>query len=293
MQSTSEVLMIEPIRFNYNKQTSIDNLYQNETELNDETIQLLALNEFNNFVKILLEKGVKVNVLKDTLTPYTPDSIFPNNWFSTHNGDLVIYSMFTKNRRNEIDKFKDELLEIYNPSNIIDLSKQDVVLEGTGAIVFDRKNKKSYCSLSKRADKKLFEDISLKLGYTPFSFISKQMGKEIYHTNVMMSVTSDFAFVAKDLIEEEYNDNIISELLKTHEVIELNGEQILNFSGNILELQGEQGKFIIMSRTAFSALTKEQIKRIEIKLPITIVEIGIIEQLGGGSARCMIAEIFR
>ncbi|MFL8906345.1 citrulline utilization hydrolase CtlX [Helcococcus kunzii] len=296
MQSTNEVLMVQPIRFNYNKQTSLDNLYQNESELNDDDIQILALNEFDNFVNILLEKGVKVDVVKDTIDPYTPDSIFPNNWFSTHNGDLVIYPMLTENRFEEIKKFRDELIEIYKPSNIIDLSSkstEDIVLEGTGAIVFDRENKKAYCSLSKRSDRNLFEEVCDKLGYKAFPFVSHQMGKEIYHTNVMMSITSDFAFIAEDLIDEEYRQTIISELSKTHEVIALSGAQILNFSGNVLELKGEEGKFLTMSTSAYDAFTKEQIEKIETKLPIVTVEIDTIEQLGGGSARCMMAEIFR
>lgn len=296
MQSTNEVLMIKPIKFNYNEQTSADNLYQNESALNSKEIQTLALNEFNNFVDILTEKGVKVNVFKDTEHPHTPDSIFPNNWFSTHEGKLIIYPMYTENRREEISKFREKLIEVYNPSEIIDYSKKiedGSILEGTGAIVFDRVNNKAYCSLSKRADKKLFEEICKRLGYEAFSFVSYQMGEQIYHTNVMMSISSDFAFIAKELIDEQYREKIMNNLSKTHKIIELNSEQILNFSGNVLELEGKEGKFIIMSTSAYDALKEEQIAEIESILPIVTVEIDTIEQLGGGSARCMIGEIFR
>ncbi|MFM1539417.1 citrulline utilization hydrolase CtlX [Helcococcus bovis] len=295
-QSTNKILMIKPVNFSFNKETAKDNLYQNKSSKSNNEIQNKALEEFSNFTSILKSKGVDLIIFEDTNHPYTPDSIFPNNWFSTHNGTLCIYPMFAENRREEIFKFKNKLIDIYNPMQIFDFSKyayqNSKFLEGTGAIIFDRVNKRAFCSLSKRADKELFLQICKSLNYNGFTFKSFHLGGEIYHTNVMMSICSDFIFVASKLIDENDRENIISELSKYHKIIELTSEQILNFAGNVLELQGNEGKFIVMSNSAYNILSSEQKEVIESTLPIVKVNIETIEKIGGGSARCMMGEIF-
>lgn len=295
-QSTNNVLMIKPVNFYYNQETAYDNQYQNKTDLTQDEIQIKALNEFNNLVKVLENEGINVNIFEDTTTPYTPDSIFPNNWFSTHDGTLIIYPMYAQNRQKEVNKFKLKLIDLYNPIQVFDFTKyainKEAYLEGTGAMVLDRVNKIAYSTLSQRAYKDLFEKVAKIIDYKPIYFVSHQLGKEIYHTNVLMSITSDFVIIAPNLIDEEYRNFIINELKKNHEIIELNEKQILNFAGNCLELEGKNGKFLIMSKTAYNSLSDKQISKIEEKLKIINVDISTIENLGGGSVRCMIAELF-
>lgn len=295
-QSTNKVLMIKPVNFNFNQETANDNLYQNRSNENDYEIQSKALEEFTNFINTLKSNGVEVIIFEDNQYPFTPDSIFPNNWFSTHNGILCIYPMYAKNRREEILKFKNKLIKKYSPIQILDFSKyayqKSKFLEGTGAVVFDRIHKRAFCSLSKRADKQLFLSLCKSLNYNGFTFHSQHLGAEIYHTNVLMSICSDFVFICKDLIDKNDRYSIITELSKYHEIIELSPKQILSFSGNVLELEGKNGKFIIMSNTAYNCLTKKQKQIITSKIPIVSVQINTIEKIGGGSARCMIGEIF-
>lgn len=291
-QSTNKVVMIRPVKFNYNASTAVDNVYQKRSQLQSKLIQEKALAEFEGLRKCLEEEGIKVKVFDDTLEPATPDSIFPNNWFSTHEGIVCLYPMYVQNRRLEVAKFSQLLKDYYQADNILDFTGESEVVEGTGAIIFDRVNKRAFTSLSKRSNKGLFEKISNSLGYKPYSFKSSQFGKEIYHTNVMMSITSDFIFVASQLIDEEYRQGILDELARYHRIIELSSEQIVNFAGNLLELEGRNGKFLIMSDRAYNSLSQVQKETIEAKLRIRHVPVNTIEDLGGGSVRCMLAEIF-
>lgn len=295
MQSTNKILMIRPSNFNYNNQTAEDNAYQNKSEKSNEEIQELALKEFDSMVSILKNLGIEVVVFEDTPIPYTPDSIFPNNWFSTHDKKIIIYPMYAENRRLEVLKFKDELLNYLNPKEVYDISnfvKKNKFLESTGAMVLDRINKIIYSSLSQRSDEDLIKIVAENIGYKYIVFTSHQFENEIYHTNVMLGITTDFAFVGLELIEEDKRKLVKSTLEKTHEIIYLNSHQIENFCGNILELRGKNGKFIFMSTTAYKNLTKEQINTITRKIPIYTADVQIIEKLGGGSVRCMMAELF-
>lgn len=294
-QSTDTILMIRPSNFHFNEQTAEDNLYQNKTLLDVETVNNRALKEFDNFVEILKNEGINVKIFQDTDFPDTPDSIFPNNWFSTHNGKLVIYPMYAENRRLEVSKFKKKLIDLYQPFEIIDYSSftnENLFLEGTGAIVLDRINKIAYSSLSQRSDKVLFEKFSKELSFTPFSFISKQLGVEVYHTNVIMSITSDFAIIALELVLEEYRNELKKILEKNKKVIELSGKQVLHFAGNCIELKGKDSNILILSDTAYQSLTSNQISILEEKLKLIPVDITTIQKHGGGSVRCMIAELF-
>lgn len=294
MQSTNRIIMIKPSSFFYNKQTAEDNKYQNKPNLEEDIVQSIALKEFNVMVERLRKHGINVEVFNDTPEPFTPDSIFPNNWFSTHDGKLILYPMFAENRRLEINKFKDKLIDLYKPTEIIDLThytNDNKFLESTGAMVLDRVNKIIYSSLSQRADEELVEKISKEIGFDYIVFHSSQHGHPIYHTNVMMAITTNFAFVASDLIEDN-KELVMENLKKTHQVIELSGDQIIHFAGNVLELSGKDGEFIMMSDSAYRVLTSEQKETIKSKTKIVHTDVSTIEKIGGGSVRCMMAEIF-
>ncbi len=300
-QVTNNIVMVRPARFYFNYETAVNNHYQNFDDENIELINERAVNEFDLFAKKISEKGVKVNIIQDTYEPSTPDSIFPNNWFSSHaEGVLFFYPMFANNRREELKKFREKLYDIINKEslNIIDYSlkvNDNTFLEGTGSIVLDRKNKKAYCSLSQRSDEKLFKIFCKEIGYKPIIFSSFQDGKQIYHTNVMMSIGENRAIVCLECIpEKEEREKLRKELEESgKEIIEISLEQVKKFLGNTLELIGKNEKrFIVMSKTAYDSLNEEQKERILKDTEIVYSDIQTIEFYGGGSARCMIGEIF-
>lgn len=303
MQTTDTVLMIEPIAFGYNAQTAENNYFQ--VEQKDAGIQEKALEEFNHFVEKLRNKGVNVITVKDSLEPHTPDSIFPNNWVSFHNdGKVVLYPMFAPNRRVER---RNDILEIvksqgFNIKEIDDRSqseKQEKFLEGTGSMIFDHDNKIAYGSVSLRLDEKLFRDFCHQYGFTPVVFHSYQnVGAErlpIYHTNVMMCVADQFVVICLDCIDDELERAKVIEAIKNSnkEIIEISEAQMQQFAGNMLQVNNKEGKkFLVMSETAFNSLTEEQIKNIEKYCEIIYSDLQTIETNGGGSARCMLAEVF-
>ncbi|MCD1147403.1 arginine deiminase-related protein [Peptoniphilus sp. KCTC 25270] len=303
--SASEVVMIRPAAFQFNAETAVNNVYQNNDNADLTEVQKKALDEFNTLVSKLEEKGVKVNVLQDNAEPSTPDSIFPNNWFSTHEGGLmVVYPMFAENRQMEIAKFRDQVEEIAAKSQadekifkVIDYSKnreRDQILEGTGSIVIDRKNRVAYSTLSPRADIELFEEWCKATGHEPVTFTSYQDGQPIYHTNIVMGIGEKNAIVGLDSIVEEDREKVRKKLEEGgNNIIELTMDQLKACAGNTLELKGKDGKnFIAMSKMAYDSLTEEQIKAIEASTEIVAVDISTIEYYGGGSVRCTIAEIF-
>lgn len=303
--SASEVVMVKPAAFKFNAETAVNNAYQQNDDTSLDKVQERALEEFNNLVAELEKRGVKVNVLEDTPEPATPDSIFPNNWFSTHEGGtMVVYPMFAENRQQEIVKFRDQVEEIAAKSfkdepifKIFDYSKNNVkekILEGTGSMVIDRKNKVAYCALSPRADKELFLQFCKDTGHEPVYFVAKQDGVVIYHTNVLMGIGEKNAIICLESIEEDKRDYVKKKLEDGgNNVIEITLDQVKKFLGNTLELKGSDGKnFIAMSTTAYNSLTEEQKKAIEKETEILAADISTIEFYGGGSVRCMIAEIF-
>lgn len=296
---TNKLLMIKPIQFQFNVETAVNNHYQHSDDQKLEIVQKKALEEFDNFVKKLENVGIEVKVIDDTLNPSTPDSIFPNNWFSTHEDKkVVLYPMYANNRRLEVFKFKDEMLKYVKPCEIIDYTKEaleNVFLEGTGSIVLDRKNKKAYCSLSPRSDRKLFEKFCKELGYKGVVFTSYQDGEKIYHTNVMMSVGENKAVICLDCITDiKERENVVKELKDGNkEIIEISLEQVKNFLGNVLEVKGKDEKrYLVMSKTAYDSLTLEQKNKIEKDTEILCADVSTIEYYGGGSVRCMLAEVF-
>ena len=302
-QITKNILMIEPVSFNYNAETALNNYFQkNDANFSKPQIQKKALEEFNNFVKLLRSKQVNVHVIKDTIHPLTPDSIFPNNWISFHsNGEVLIYPMFANNRRLErrteiIEQLQNEYF-VSEVKSLVHYEDKSIFLEGTGSMILDRTNKICYASISLRTNKSIVLDFCDQLNYKPVLFNSFQdvEGKRlpIYHTNVMMCVASDFAIVCLDAIDSQDEKNsVINSLITTNkEIIQISELQANKFAGNMLQVQGDK-KYLIMSESAFNTLSEEQIQKIESYCSILYSDLKTIEKFGGGSARCMMAEIF-
>ena len=303
MQTAKTVLMVEPIAFGYNSQTAENNYFQKEQKETD--IQEKALQEFNNFAAKLREKGINVITVKDTLKPHSPDSIFPNNWVSFHeDGTVALYPMFALNRRVErrpeiLERLKDEGFKINTVEDFSPFENEEKYLEGTGSMIFDHDYKIAYGSVSLRLDEELFRNFCAKFGFTPIVFHSYQnVGDQrlpIYHTNVMMCVAEQFVVICLDCIDDEMEREKVQEVIKSSnkELIEISEDQLQQFAGNMLQVQNEEGdKFLVMSETAYKSLTKEQVERIENYCEIIYADLNTIETNGGGSARCMLAEVF-
>jgi hypothetical protein len=305
-QTTNSILMIRPVAFRMNEQTTVNNYYQKVIDgLSSETVNTKAQEEFDTFVNKLRMVGVDVTVVDDTLEPSTPDSIFPNNWISFHeNGDVALYPMFAENRRLER---REEILDILEDkgfvvNEIMDYSSAEedgFFLEGTGSVVLDRENDKAYCALSPRADEELFIEFCEDFEYTPVIFEAFQtVGTErklIYHTNVMMCVADTFAVICADCIDDKKERKMVLDSLKSDgkEIILISEDQMNNFAGNMLELQGaDERRYLIMSASAHKSLTKKQVAQLEEHITILSSSLDTIEACGGGSARCMMAEIF-
>lgn len=303
-QITNTVLMVRPVRFRMNEQTVVNNYFQEEMDLKNDEINRQAQQEFDVLVEKLRTVGVKVIVVDDIYEQNTPDSVFPNNWITFHqNGDVAIYPMFAENRRRErrediLDKVEAEGFDIENVYDYTDAEKENIFLEGTGAMVLDRVNRKAYCALSPRADEELFIEFCEDFEYTPVIFKAyQQVNNEqlpIYHTNVMMALGVDFAVVCLDTItDKSERKNLLHHLKEDKkEVINITPEQMCQYAGNMLQVQGKNSTYLVMSDTAYNALTPQQIQTIEKHTQILHSNLETIETCGGGSARCMLAEIF-
>ncbi|HET6244364.1 MAG: amidinotransferase [Bacteroidetes bacterium] len=303
-QTTSTVLMIRPLNFGYNEQTALTNAFQVAPEPQGaKTIQEKALQEFDDFVEGLKKSGMEVITFNDTPSPYTPDSIFPNNWITFHeDGRIVLYPMEAHNRRLERKTQIISALESeygFEISEIIDLSyfeKQDKYLEGTGSMILDRQNKIVYACLSTRTSPEVLELFCAHLGYTSICFQAfDQNDVPIYHTNVLMAVGEKIAIACLESISnEKEKENLLNSLLATGKtIVEISLKQMLNFAGNMLELKTTTGKpLLVMSKQGYESLTVDQINKIEAQATIFYADISHIEKYGGGSARCMMAEIF-
>ena len=303
-QITNTVLMVRPVRFRMNEQTVVNNYFQEEMDLKNDEINRQAQQEFDVLVEKLRIVGVKVIVVDDIYEQNTPDSVFPNNWITFHqNGDVAIYPMFAENRRRErrediLDKVEAEGFDIENVYDYTDAEKENVFLEGTGAMVLDRVNRKAYCALSPRADEELFIEFCEDFEYTPVIFKAyQQVNNEqlpIYHTNVMMALGVDFAVVCLDTItDKSERKNLLHHLKEDKkEVINITPEQMCQYAGNMLQVQGKNSTYLVMSDAAYNALTPQQIQTIEKHTQILHSNLETIETCGGGSARCMMAEVF-
>jgi hypothetical protein len=305
-QTTNAILMIRPVAFRMNEQTAVNNYYQKVLDgLSPETVNAKAQAEFDAFVNKLRKVGVNVVVVEDTLEPNTPDSIFPNNWISFHeNGDVVLYPMFAENRRAErrediLDILEDEGFEINEIMDYTLAEEDNVFLEGTGSLLLDRENGKAYCALSPRADEELMIEFCEDFEFTPVIFEAFQTvngeRKLIYHTNVMMTLGDTFAVICADCIDDKKERKMVLDSLKgdDKEVILITEDQVNNFAGNMLEVKGKNDeRFLVMSESAYKSLTKKQIAQLEAHVEIIHSSLDTIEACGGGSARCMMAEIF-
>ncbi|SFS80138.1 citrulline utilization hydrolase CtlX [Lutibacter maritimus] len=305
-QITNTVLMVRPVSFRMNEQTAVNNYYQKVIDsLTPETVQFKAVQEFDAFVEKLKNIGVNVIVVNDTKNTDTPDAIFPNNWISFHeSGDVAIYPMFAENRRLErrediLDILEEQGFEITNVVDYTSAEDEQIYLEGTGSLLLDRENSKAYCALSPRADEDLFIEFCEDFEFTPVSFISNQTvnGKRlpIYHTNVMMCLAETFSVICLDSIDaKEDKKNVIKHLKEDKkEIITITEAQVNNFAGNMLQVLGANNqKYIVMSTSAYNCLTKQQINSIQKHCEILHSSLDTIEACGGGSARCMMAEVF-
>lgn len=305
-QTTNSILMIRPIAFRMNEQTAVNNYYQIVLDgLLPATVNAKAQQEFDAFVEKLTAVGVDVTVVDDTLNADTPDSVFPNNWISFHeNGDVALYPMFAENRRAErrediLDILEDKGFEINNIIDYTSAEEDGFFLEGTGSLLLDRVNNKAYCALSPRADEELFIEFCEDFDYAPVIFEAFQtVDKErklIYHTNVMMCLGENFAVICSDCIDDKKERKMVLDNLKENgkEIIIITESQMKNFAGNMLEILGANDKrYLVMSSAAHQILTPKQITQLEKHAEILSSSLDTIEACGGGSARCMMAEIF-
>ncbi|MBP5278131.1 MAG: amidinotransferase [Prevotella sp.] len=310
MQTTNKVLMVRPVRFAYNEETATNNAFQKKTEGQDadREIEQLAVKEFDAYVALLRDHGVEVQVLQDTDVPFTPDSVFPNNCFSIHRDllpgtslwqrTLVIYPMYASNRQRERRKLMKEFLK-KKFDKIIDFSfleKEHKYLEGTGSLILDRENRIAYACVSPRTNPDAIRIWAEEMKYQYILFEgTDEHHQPIYHTNVMMHVGTRYAIVCLEAIADTVQREAVVTMLTNSgkEIVNISFDQMSHFAGNMLELKDKEGKkILVMSATAKNALTEEQLAPLQQDMLIVAPDIHTIETAGGGSARCMIAEIF-
>jgi|TARA_B110000285_G_scaffold235534_1_gene317886 hypothetical protein len=294
---TNNIVMVRPKSFGFNQETVLSNTFQNNEKIKN--LSLVALNEFDEMVKALRSNLINVTVLDDLCNPIKPDAIFPNNWFSLHNGTLILYPMANFNRRIErTEEHIESIKMIGNVSKSIDYSimeKQNEFLEGTGSLVLDRYSRVAYACLSSRTSETLLDKWCSDMDYKSCVFKAYQNENIIYHTNVMMSIGNGFAVVCMDSIKSA-NDKkrLIQSFEKSrHQIIDISIDQMNNFAGNVLVVENAKGdaKFIISER-AFNSLNEFQLLEISKYAKPLPIPINVIEKVGGGGVRCMMAEVF-
>lgn len=319
-QTTDTVLMVRPAAFTYNAETAGNNCFQQEGCAED--AQARALSEFDRYAGALREAGIRVIVAEDTPLPATPDSIFPNNWFSTHApeelqrekgapGLQVLYPMYAPNRREERNKRVLETLEKtlaaeagrtgsepkrYDTCDLTSFENRNRFLEGTGSMILDRENRLAFCCTSPRTDESVLERFAEETGYDYFLFEAEDRnGRPIYHTNVMMCIGTRYAAVCLDAVRNLDQRERLIELLEEagKEIFEITPEQMERFAGNMLELRNTCGEAVwVLSASAWNSLDPEQQILLKNHYKLVVPKLDCIECNGGGSARCMLAEIF-
>jgi len=298
-QSTSHILMIRPVNFGFNEQTAESNAFQDKNA-DKNGVNEKAQDEFDRMVNTLRDHGVDVMVVDDTTEPHTPDSIFPNNWVSFHNdGGVFLYPMQAENRRLERrEDIINGLEDNFTIKHVIDLSRfeeENKFLEGTGSMVLDRENKIAYACISPRTDPGVLALFCEQAGYQAVSFDAvDEKGKAIYHTNVLMCIGSGFAVICLDSIPNPHEKVMVKELLaSTHkEIIDISFDQMNHFAGNMLEVKNKARETIIaMSKSAYDSLLEDQKISLKKYGKLVYADISTIETNGGGSARCMMAEV--
>lgn len=304
-QLTNHILMIRPAQFRMNEQTAVNNYFQASAGISPEEVVKKSQEEFDAYVSVLREKGVQVTVVQDTEDPDTPDALFPNNWVSFHqDATVALYPMFAENRRLERREAVLEILEEdgFIIDQVMDYTAAEdsgIFLEGTGSLILDRVHKKAYCALSSRADEELFIEFCEDFEYTPVIFTANQTVNgsrlPIYHTNVMMCLAETFAVICLDSIDDKKERKAVLNHLKEDgkEIIAISEAQMHSFAGNMLQVLGsEEAPYLVMSSTAYKSLTPDQLSKIEQHCEIIHADLSTIETCGGGSARCMMAEVF-
>lgn len=304
-QLTNHILMIRPAQFRMNEQTAVNNYFQASAGISPEEVVKKSQEEFDAYVSVLREKGVQVTVVQDTEDPDTPDALFPNNWVSFHqDATVALYPMFAENRRLERREAVLEILEEdgFIIDQVMDYTAAEdsgIFLEGTGSLILDRVHKKAYCALSSRADEELFIEFCEDFEYTPVIFTANQTvdGSRlpIYHTNVMMCLAETFAVICMDSIDDKKERKAVLNHLRedSKEIIAISEAQMHRFAGNMLQVLGSnETPYLVMSSTAYKSLTPDQLTKIEQHCEIIHADLSTIETCGGGSARCMMAEVF-
>jgi hypothetical protein len=298
MQITSHLLMIRPVNFTFNAETAVNNAFQAARE--NGNVQQQALQEFDELVNVLKNNGVDVTVIDDTPEPFTPDSIFPNNWISFHhNGTICLYPMFAENRRLERNsQIIQTLRQKFKIHKSIDFSfyeNEKHFLEGTGSMVLDRDDRIAYACLSPRTDEKVLKDFGKTMGYKCVAFNAVDGNDNaIYHTNVMMCVAEQYVVININTIHSKEEREKVIETIKDSrkDLVKISDEQMQHFAGNMLQIKNISGeKLLVMSTQAYESLEPDQIKKLSRYNKIIHSKLNTIESNGGGSARCMIAEI--
>ena len=301
MPVASTILMIRPAAFGYNPETAFNNYFQSPSSLSREDIQLSAIKEFDNMVRLLKKHEINVMVMDDTPEPAKPDAIFPNNWFSTSpEGLMAVYPMYAPSRRAEK---RDDILrwikENFLVNDLQDWSEHEMegrFLEGTGSMVMDHDNKLIYAAISERTNISVLEKFAATNGYQAITFIATDRNNHpVYHTNVVMTLGNEFAVLCEDAIEEEWELIAIRQLLEStgHTIIPITKDQMHCYAGNMLQLKNnKEEKLLLLSQTAFDSLRKEQKQMLEAYSRLVPIPVPTIEKVEGGSVRCMIAEIF-
>lgn len=299
MQHTSNLLMIQPVHFSFNAETAVNNSFQNKSDQSN--VQSKAREEFEQFIAVLRAHDINVTVVEDTPNPHTPDSIFPNNWISFHDdGGICLYPMFAINRRLErkpsvLNAIQEKFI-INHTNDFTAYEKEELFLEGTGSMVLDRENKIAYACLSPRTNQQVLDEFCKKMHYKGVSFVAvDEAGAPIYHTNVMMCVADDYVVICLDSIKDQNQQELVKQSIINSGkiIIEISFNQMNHFAGNMLQVHNTKGeKYLVMSSQAYNALRSEQISTIQSFNKIIHSDITTIETNGGGSARCMMAEIF-
>ncbi len=292
--------MVRPAAFSFNEETAANNYFQQKPSFSSEVLQQKVLREFDAMVALLQKHGINVIVVEDKVNPTKPDAIFPNNWFCANGNTISVFPMFAQNRR--LEK-RDDILH-YLSQNFVVNDVQDwseyegeaMYLEGTGSMVIDHQHRIIYACLSPRTHKAVVEKFAATNRYKAITFTAQDKNeKQIYHTNVMMCIGEGFAVFCPKAITDDIERIAVAQLLETtgYQNIYITQEQVNDFAGNMLHLKNRDGeKFILMSQTAFNSLREEQLQKLQQYGTILPIDVSIIEQVEGGSVRCMMAEIF-
>lgn len=301
-QITNHILMVRPASFGFNPETAASNAFQTKEEgFSAELVQKMAREEFDIFVETLRGAGVKVTVIEDTEAPPKPDAVFPNNWVTFHeDGTVVTYPMLSAMRKLERREDAIALLSrhylIKDRVRLEEAESEGIILEGTGSLILDRPNKIAYACLSPRTHEKLLDDFCAQLGYKKVAFHAvDQQGQEIYHTNVMMALGETFVVICLESVIDPNQRKMLEDSFRSSgkEIITISFAQMNSYAGNMLQVRSEDGEpILVMSEQAFESLTEEQVEKLQEHSNLLYSPLYTIEKFGGGSARCMMAEVF-